>query len=49
MTDPVSDRKRAHSVVDPSSPALAEEDREPMVIEDKRQRLQEEIAMVQQS
>ena len=46
MTDPVSDRKRAHSVVDLSSPAVAEEDREPMVIEDKRQRLQKEIAMV---
>ena len=44
MTDPVPDRKRAHSAVDPSSLAAAEDDREPMVIEDKRQRLQEEIA-----
>ena len=46
MTNPVPDRKRGHSAVDPSAPAAAEDDRGPMVIEDKRQRLQEEIAMV---
>ena len=46
MTNPVPDRKRGHSAVDPSSPAAAEDDRGPRVIEDKRRRLQEEIAMV---
>ena len=46
MTNPVPDRKRGPSAVDPSSPAAAEDDRGPMALEDKRQRLQEEIAMV---
>ena len=32
MTNPVPDRKRGHSAVDPSSPAAAEDDRGPMVI-----------------
>ena len=43
MTDLVADRKRTHSAVDLSSPATADE---PMTAEDKRQRLQEEIAMI---
>ena len=43
MTDHVADRKRAHSAVDLSSSAMAEE---PMTVEDKRQGLQEEIAMI---
>ena len=46
MTNSVPDRKRGHSAVDPSSPAAAEDDRGPRVIEDKRQRLQEKIAVV---
>ena len=46
MTDPAADRKRDHSAVDQSSSATDEEDRGPMVIEDKRQRLQDEIALV---
>ena len=43
MTDHVADRKRARSAVDLSSPAMAEE---PTTVEDKRQRLQEEIEMI---
>ena len=35
MTDPAADRKRDHSTVDQSSSATDEEDRGPMVIEDK--------------
>ena len=46
MTNPVPDRKRDHSAVDQSSSAADEHDRGPMFIEDKRQRLQDEIAMV---
>ena len=46
MTDSAADRKRDHSAVDQSSSATDEEDRGPMIIEDKRQRLQDEIAMV---
>ena len=46
MTDSAAERKRDHSAVDQSSSATDEEDRGPMVIEDKRQRLQDEIAMV---
>ena len=46
MADPAADRKRDHSAVDQSSSATDEEDRGPMVIEDKRQRLPDEIAMV---
>ena len=46
MTDPAADRKRDQSAVDQSSSATDEEDRGPMVVEDKRQRLQDEIAMV---
>ena len=43
MTDHVADRKRPHSAVDLSSSAMAEE---PMTVKDKRQGLQEEIAMI---
>ena len=46
MANPVPDRKRDHSAVDQSSSAADEDDRRPMVIEDKRQRLQDEIATV---
>ena len=46
MTDSAADRKRDHSTVDQSSSTTDEDDRGPMVIEDKRQRLQNEIAMV---
>ena len=46
MTDSAADRKRDHSAVDQSSSATDEEDRGPMFMEDKRQRLQDEIAMV---
>ena len=46
MTNPVQDRKRDHSTVDQSSSAADEDYRGPMVIEDKRERLQDEIAMV---
>ena len=46
MTDSAAERKRDHSAVDQSSSATDEEDRGPMVIEDKRQRLQDEIALV---
>ena len=46
MANPVPDRKRDHSAVDHSSSAADEDDHGPMAIEDKRQRLQDEIAMV---
>ena len=46
MTNPVPDRKLDHSAVDQFSSAADEDDRGPMVIEDKRQRLPDEIAMV---
>ena len=36
MTNPAADRQRDHSAVDQSSSATDEEDRGPMVIEDKR-------------
>ena len=40
MTDSAAERKRDHSAVDQSSSATDEEDRGPMVIENKRQRRQ---------